>query len=81
LDATGVFNEIADISAPSGLRQLSIADLIANQITDLAPLANNAALSSGSFVYVQQDRFACAAQASNIQGMQNRGVTVASDCP
>lgn len=74
-------DQITDISALRGLGQLSLVDLIGNQITDLTPLADNASLSSGSFVYVLQNPLVCAAQAANIQAMQNRSASVVSDCP
>jgi internalin A len=74
-------NQISDPSPLSSLTQLNIVDLIANQLTDLSPLAANPALETGDFVYVAQNQLACAAQAANIQAMQDRGVSVSSDCP
>jgi hypothetical protein len=73
-------NQITQTEPLGALSQLAQVVLVKNHIVDLGPLAMNEAIANGDFVYLDQNDFACAAQAVNLQVLQTRGVHVSSDC-
>lgn len=83
-------NAISDLAPLTGLSTLSDVHLRNNQISDLSPLVANPGLGSGDVVDISPfpndprrgpNPIDCAAQASNIQELRDRGVTVEVDCP
>ena len=76
LDLT--FNSISDIGALSGLTSLMSLLLSANSdLTDIQPLLDGAGLGAGDRVYLQSTDVSC----TDVGALQDKGVTVVSDCP
>jgi internalin A len=50
-------------------------------ITSLSPLVANSAFAQFATLYVAGEPLDCAAQATNIKALKDRGVTVSGQCP
>ena len=74
-------NAIVDVSPLSGLVGLSGLSLNINAISDVGPLVANSGLASGDWVDLDGNPIDCAEQASNLQALRDRGVTVQLFCP
>ncbi|WP_437719807.1 leucine-rich repeat domain-containing protein [Sorangium sp. So ce861] len=73
-------NRISDLSPLSALPRLTVMDLYDNSISDLSPLAANPNIGRGSSVQLHQNPIDCAAQASNIRALEERGAEVHVFC-
>ena len=71
---------ISDLGPLRGLTSLNWLTLESNQITDLAPLVANPGIGTGDAVYIMYNPIDCAAQASNIQALRQRGAFVGTEC-
>ena len=67
---------ISDISALSGLTSLQWLSLVANSISDLAPLVANTGLGNGDEVDVRHNPLSATSINTHIPALQARGVTV-----
>ena len=70
-------NSISNISALSGLTNLTVLDLTGNGIRDLSPLASNTGLGTGDTVYLKDIwRLSYPSIYTHIPALKTRGVTV-----
>ena len=70
-------NSISNISALSGLTNLTVLDLTFNVISDLSPLASNTGLGTGDKVYLGYNaRLSYPSIYTHIPALKTRGVTV-----
>ena len=70
-------NGISNISALSGLTNLTVLDLTGNGVLDLSPLASNTGLGTGDTVYLRDTwRLSYPSIYTHIPALKTRGVTV-----
>ena len=70
-------NSITDISALSGLTNLTYLDLTGNRVSDLSPLASNTGLGTGDKVYLHSHSLLSYPSIyTHIPALKTRGVTV-----
>ena len=70
-------NSISNISALSGLTNLTVLDLTGNVVSDLSPLASNTGLGTGDKVYLEGNKLLSYPSIyTHIPALKTRGVTV-----
>jgi len=70
-------NSISNISALSGLTNLTVLDLTGNVVSDLSPLASNTGLGTGDTVYLEGNKLLSYPSIyTHIPALKTRGVTV-----
>ena len=76
------FNELVDVSWITGLEELELVDLRANNITDVRPMAANYGIGEGDEVYITSNDIDCEDhdQKWALNSMYWRGAKVYSDC-
>ena len=72
-----LFNGISDISALSGLTNLTYLNLRGNVISDLSPLASNTGLGTGDHVYLLRNLLSYPSIYTHIPALKARGVRIA----
>ena len=70
------YNRISNISALSGLTNLTVLDLNGNVVSDLSPLASNTGLGTGDYVSVGGNLLSYPSIYTHIPALKTRGVTV-----
>ena len=71
------YNSISNISALSGLTNLTYLDLTGNRVSDLSPLASNTGLGTGDKVYLHSHSLLSYPSIyTHIPALKTRGVTV-----
>ena len=74
-------SDVADLSALSALPVLDYVSIAASKVTDLSPLVANLAFAENCSLSLGENPLDCAAQATNIKALKDRGVEVTTDCP
>ena len=70
-----LYNSISNISALSGLTNLTVLDLTGNWVRDLSPLASNTGLGIGDTVYLGGGLLSYPSIYTHIPALKTRGVT------
>jgi len=73
-------NRVSDIGVLQGMTELTFLHLNNNRVSDILPLVNNAGLGTGDRVYLQGNPLSAASCGTHIPALEDRGVTVLSDC-
>ncbi len=76
-DLNLILNSITDISALSGLTSLTDLGLSSNSVSDIQPLLDNTGLGAGDTVDLRVTSVSC----PDVAALQDKGVSVLSDCP
>jgi Leucine-rich repeat (LRR) protein len=69
-------NQISDISPLANLTNVTVLYLGSNQISDISPLVENAGLSEGDYVYLDENQLSSDSINTYIPQLRARGVTV-----
>ena len=72
------YNRISNISALSGLTNLTVLDLNGNVVSDLSPLASNTGLGTGDYVSVGGNLLSYPSIYTHIPALKTRGVRVST---
>ena len=72
------YNRISNISALSGLTNLTVLDLNGNVVSDLSPLASNTGLGTGDYVALRGNLLSYPSIYTHIPALKTRGVTVST---
>jgi len=73
-------NQIADLTALSGLTNLQTLALDDNQVTTLTPLVNNPGLGAGDYAFLYDNPLNCSTEAANILALTSRQLGLVTDC-
>ena len=74
-------NQIFDISPLAGLSNLILLNLVGNQIIDISPLVANVGLSTGDYVFLNNNPLSCSPSCDqHVPQLESRGVNVFKDC-
>jgi Leucine-rich repeat (LRR) protein len=76
-------NQVTNVAALGQLLELSDLDLHDNLLIDLQPIVDNAGIGAGDLVDVSQNPFeeSCAASATQLEALRERGVELTTLCP